>query len=147
MARPCNADNMARLVYALESGSYSQGTGALNRGGKYCCLGVACDVAMKHGVEMEAQVENESGCFCGVDHGNDSDGTRTLYDGEGGYLPDKVADWLGLEGEEGDAPFMVGTNNRTNPVLAGARATEWNDDLKASFPVIAQLFRHEFLGA
>ena len=148
MTRPCNAVNMARFINALEVGGYEQGTGALNRGGKYCCLGVACAAAIDGGVELETDVISEGACFCGTDHGSRNDEQRTVYDGETGFLPRRVADWLGLEDAEGDSPyFLEGDTNRSNPVLAGRRATAWNDDLKASFPAIAQLFRYEFLEA
>lgn len=34
-----------RWVTALRSGAYKQGQGYLNNDGKFCCLGVLCDVA------------------------------------------------------------------------------------------------------
>lgn len=34
-----------KWVKALRSGKYEQTTGRLTRDGKYCCLGVACDVS------------------------------------------------------------------------------------------------------
>lgn len=39
-------------VAALRSGEYRQGAGLLHSPdtGTYCCLGVACDLAVKHGV-------------------------------------------------------------------------------------------------
>ena len=39
------ADLKAKWVAALRSGKYEQGTGWLNRNGKFCCLGVLCEVA------------------------------------------------------------------------------------------------------
>ena len=33
-----------RWIEALESGKYTQGVGALNSDGCFCCLGVLCDV-------------------------------------------------------------------------------------------------------
>lgn len=39
-------------VKALESGEYKQCKGALEREGTYCCLGVACVIAEKHGIEV-----------------------------------------------------------------------------------------------
>jgi hypothetical protein len=35
----------AKWLAALRSGKYQQGEGALNKDGKFCCLGVLCDVA------------------------------------------------------------------------------------------------------
>lgn len=39
------ADLKAKWLEALRSGKYEQGRGALLDGGKYCCLGVLCEVA------------------------------------------------------------------------------------------------------
>lgn len=33
-----------KWVQALRSGEYEQGVGALKSGGKFCCLGVACEI-------------------------------------------------------------------------------------------------------
>jgi hypothetical protein len=143
---------MRKFIWELSTGGYEQGTGSLKRDGKFCCLGVACMAAVKNGVEIDVTEEGPAdplSCPCGLAHS--VDGPRTMFDGESGFLPSKVADWLGLElgdGEtdaSGDAWFGP-DNNRTNPVLAGLRATSWNDDYKTPFPAIAQLFRHEFLG-
>lgn len=35
-------ENRKKWVAALTSGQFKQATGALRRGGAYCCLGVAC---------------------------------------------------------------------------------------------------------
>lgn len=41
-------------VAALRSGEYRQGKNMLqNTNGTYCCLGVACEVARKHGIEVQ----------------------------------------------------------------------------------------------
>lgn len=39
-----------KWVKALKSGKYEQTVGQLKRDGKYCCLGVACELAKKDGV-------------------------------------------------------------------------------------------------
>ena len=38
---------------ALLSGEYPQGKGYLNKNDKYCCLGVACEVAIKNGIKLK----------------------------------------------------------------------------------------------
>ena len=40
-----NKELKDKWVAALRSGKYVQGTGNLQSGGRYCCLGVLCDVA------------------------------------------------------------------------------------------------------
>lgn len=141
MTRPCNRENMTKFVKALFSGEYEQGTGTLNLGGKFCCLGVACDVALKDGLELTVETVGGKKCFCGAIHVA-SDG-RKSYDGEQSVLPQSVADWLGLEEVRNEADYLV--SGRTNPVLAGRSATSWNDTMGASFPIIGQLFFHEYL--
>lgn len=45
-----NKDVKSQWVSALRSGEYEQGRGRLERDGKFCCLGVLCDLAVKAGV-------------------------------------------------------------------------------------------------
>lgn len=40
-----------RWVTALRSGQYTQGTGCLRNGSKFCCLGVLCDLRNPSGWE------------------------------------------------------------------------------------------------
>jgi hypothetical protein len=86
-------DRKAEWVAALRSGEYVQGRDALHvrHGGvsRFCCLGVACDLAEKAGIVRA----DESTVFRG----------RTRYvavedatDGSGSLLPIAVADWLGV---------------------------------------------------
>jgi hypothetical protein len=76
-----NLERIEQLCQALESGGYAQGDGALRRGDKYCCIGVACDVM-------------------------DPSGWRRIYEGdthhqwkfdtEVGYMPERVVRWYGF---------------------------------------------------
>lgn len=84
-------DNARKWVQALRSGEYKQGTGVLHAERadgthEFCCLGVACDLAVKDGVEMsiEREVDIERG------------GHTIFYDTDGGVLPRAVSNWLGL---------------------------------------------------
>lgn len=67
-----------KWIEALRSGGYRQGIGRLHSytEGTYCCLGVACEVALSNGV-----IED--------------------YDGSEPVLPVEVRDWLGLSCEDG----------------------------------------------
>lgn len=67
---------------ALRSGEYEQGQGFLNRRGKFCCLGVLCDLAVRSGVEVEVEVYPFA--------------SEHLYDGDGSTLPESVKVWAGL---------------------------------------------------
>jgi len=41
-----------KWLQALESGEYEQCREYLSEDGKYCCLGVACEVMIKHGIPI-----------------------------------------------------------------------------------------------
>lgn len=75
------AANRAKWVEALRSGEYRQGSGSLQADGKFCCLGVACDVAIKNGVPLETTHRA---------------GDYWLYGGMTNILPSQVINWLGL---------------------------------------------------
>ena len=76
-------ENAKKWVAALRSGNYEQGRGALCREGKYCCLGVACVVAIENGLEVTAVKEL-------------SDREIVLYDKQFSFPPTSVQKWLGL---------------------------------------------------
>lgn len=87
-----NKKNMRLVVAALRSGAFEQGQGLLKQktaSGSmlHCCLGVACEVAMRNGIELEVTV---SGMIR-------SDQIGYRFDGGGSALPYRVMEWLGLE--------------------------------------------------
>lgn len=51
--------NQQAWVDALRSGNFKQITGALQDDGGYCCLGVACEVAGKNGVDIRRYATGE----------------------------------------------------------------------------------------
>lgn len=76
-------------VRRLRSGKYEQGKEWLNKDGKFCCLGVLCEMAAEQGV-----VEK-------------STGTETTIYGPPPYdsipdqvLPDAVKEWAGLQSDD-----------------------------------------------
>jgi len=76
-----NVEVKAEWLAALRSGEYEQGQDALRHNGKFCCLGVLCDLAAKHGVgrwELSAHFH---------------DGDCVADD----VLTDKVREWAGLD--------------------------------------------------
>lgn len=86
--KPCNTENMQKFVTALRSGDFQQGQNALeytDLSGKVtnCCLGVACRVAVKDGLEL--QVTNSG-----------ADNHATYFAGETAFLPYEVQKWLGV---------------------------------------------------
>lgn len=83
--------------------------------GRMCCLGVACEVAMVHGVNLKISIgEFSKDCVS--------------YDDENAVLPQKVMHWLGL--------------NASNPIAApGISFAELNDIEDYSFAQIAEVIR------
>lgn len=76
-----NADVKARWLAALRSGEYQQGQDALRLNGKFCCLGVLCDLAAKDGVgKWDLSL-----------HFNDGDSVAD------DVPTDKVREWAGLD--------------------------------------------------
>lgn len=115
------------MVEALRSGEYQQGEGSLRRNlegdPKFCCLGVACDVAKKNGLEIKILGDEE----------NDND---VFYDDEGEFLPNSVRDWYGFA----DWDPTVDTE-----LHGKIPATEANDNYKLEFLPIAKAFEDEYL--
>ena len=72
---------MKLWVKALRSGKYEQGEGMLCQNNKYCCLGVACDLAEKHKVRKLERREGN-----GI----------VIWDEETGELPTALQDFLGM---------------------------------------------------
>jgi len=62
----------------LKSGKYKQGRNKLCKDGKYCCLGVACEAAIKRGVKLKVEYD---------------DGYK-LFDDSTAVLPRPVINWL-----------------------------------------------------
>lgn len=103
-------------VVALRSGQYTQTVGALNRPKSYddipagrCCLGVACDLYMKAGNELDTGIEYEVETFDVNGKPERAEGPMVLYDGDSGHLPLIVANWLGLSSQTGS--YSVGVEN------------------------------------
>lgn len=73
-------ENAKKLVAALRSGEYEQGTGWLCNGGKHCCLGVASELYAKENPDFTVI---------------DKDGIKT-FGGNTATCPLSVKNWLGL---------------------------------------------------
>jgi hypothetical protein len=76
-----NADVKKLWINALRSGEYKQGKHYLREEDRFCCLGVLCDIAIKMGIPLEANME-----FSG----------RFVYGKDTQYLPQVVQKWAGL---------------------------------------------------
>lgn len=86
-----NHDRVRMLVEALRSDRFEQGHGKLVRvfdlgdgvrQERYCCLGVACVLAVENGVDVEVR----------------DSGVTVTFDGQIGYMPRSVSAWYGFGG-------------------------------------------------
>ena len=120
-------ENAQKWVAALRSGNYAQGIGALKANGKYCCLGVACDVYMKEtgiGEWEKGEWEKWGGSLTGLESFIGKERSST------GILIDEVRAWLGLRNSFGD--FRDGSLTTIN-----------DKDSDSNFNTIADLIESE----
>lgn len=91
---PLNLDNPSKRtlqkrrkkwIDALRSGKYKQCIRALSFDGGFCCLGVACEVALDSGVPLKKIADNHI----------------TLYDNQRTILPGQVVRFYGLRDYNG----------------------------------------------
>lgn len=129
----CNRENMRLWVDALRSGDFRQTTGKLSNGREYCCLGVACEVAMANGAPV---VKKEL------------DLNTVSYNKIEGSLPGEVAKWLGLATncpkadcgcEYPEGTVRVKWNGEERSVIS------LNDSEGLNFRAIADCLEEEFL--
>lgn len=93
-------ENAKKWIEELRSGKWKQHKGALTNEDRnaFCCLGVACELAVAEGV-IPASEKGESGYYHGL---------------HVACLPDDVRDWLGLADNEGkclDGRTLSGHND------------------------------------
>lgn len=148
-----DSERKAEWVAALRSGEYQQARGALARKDdengtvRYCCLGVACDLAAKAGIIGEPQTESDF----------EDDKLAFTYEYETGHgrvretatLPRPVRTWLGLDGLGSDAhnpmvQFQFDTEEQhARYPLGQATLAEINDE-GYDFNKIADLIEENF---
>lgn len=135
-----NRENIALWVQALRSGEFEQGTEWLNRDGKFCCLGVACEVAIGNGVELST--ETDRGAAVHYSNG--------LHSPTAKVLPTRVREWLGLAPGSTD-PYVRTARELHDPqygtIPAGnsVQLTACNDIYKLDFATIATMIEDTYL--
>ena len=116
-----NKPRLRMWARALKSGQYQQGKGFMRtNNGKYCCLGVAMDIALANGCEV----------------------TATENWGRTSVMPPKVAEWYGLPTGNGSDPRLDEVNALKND-YARMRASTLND-MPVSFGIIADRIIYTF---
>jgi hypothetical protein len=138
-----NVENMRAWIEALESGKYEQCTSVLHIKAtasapeRFCCLGVACVVAMAAGADVVSAGINSYGeyLYHTVEDPNlVGDATAPV----GSVLPAGVVRWLGLDERSGFAgDVLLDSGNNTS-------ATQANDQLGWDFPQIAAALRDRY---
>lgn len=146
-AQECNRDNMLAWIHALEQETYPQGANALgleprdDSPARYCCLGVACEVATAAGLELN-RVARSGQFFYGTrDESVKAD--AGFLEGESGVaLPAKVATWLGIE--EADPLLLLPSQHTCLGHPHGLTCVGANDGHHMTFPQIALLLRARY---
>lgn len=121
-----NTDNIRRWVEALESGEFEQGRGVLydTETNRFCCLGVACELAHRDGIVTAHD------CVSERDHH-----PYVRYYGEDecyAVLPLEVMNWLGFSHPSPSVELGGG---------AVVELTTLNDAHGYTFTQIAELIR------
>lgn len=111
-----NPERIQLWVNELETTDRAQGTHYLRRDDSYCCLGIACEVAIANGVNVEVTKANN------VYH----------YDGIVDIMPPEVADWYGLNRNP-----LIGIEPDGCDCCTGISAIRVNDELGWNFKQIA----------
>lgn len=118
----------------LESGRYRQGQSRLRTGDSFCCLGVACQMAVGAGVIPPPE------------RGEDPDAGALVYTyaGERFFLPAEVQAWLGMRTRQGFLSSLAQEPGDESASLANM------NDAGATFAEIAAVARESapdlFLG-
>lgn len=81
-----------RWVEALRSGKYEQGRSWLHKQGRFCCLGVACEVM---GVEWAGEEEDEDGYYYAMN--------LLDFPGHSSILPPELTQRLGISTDDHNA--------------------------------------------
>jgi hypothetical protein len=151
-----NRERVKLLVDALRSGEYEQGRSYLRQDDSFCCLGVACEVARKNGLEGNWELSNYGA------------GIQTFGNREYSsiaVLPAAVIYWYGFDGEDPRLRLTstghCGHSRCRRPSSRSRAGRRWrsrrtarprtmtaaqaNDYYKLSFEEIADGFEHTYL--
>lgn len=117
---------------ALESGEFRQGRGRLcSDTARYCCLGVACEVAMRNGLPLTKTLPPGGNSYRYQGDANDP------WSMSSAYLPQEVSFWYGfhlLEERDRRGNPYVGRDSGDGDLVRAAAA---NDDLGWGFRRVA----------
>lgn len=117
-----------KLVETLRTTKKRQGRGLLatrgNKTVKYCCLGIACEVAIADGLDLKKRYSANS-----INYHSGADSASAT-------LPYSVQKWYGFDQFD---PYVYLEDGSLST------ATDLNDDLKYNFRQIADAFERTYL--
>jgi len=137
---PVNKERVQLLADALLSGEYRQTRHQLeiiltDGTKRQCCLGVACRVAMAHGVEVDT-----------YESGSESDlvGSRvTYFEGNMGTMPTPVQEWFGFDSGN---PVLLDLDRDPDSEYGSVLcATDANDNGHYNFEQIGNMFKARYI--
>lgn len=140
------AEHIARrrlFTAALRSGEFAQGHRALTRiigddEQEHCCLGVACIIAIRNGLDLPFQVIGDLRQYSVT--GNPDD---TNYDNSG-VLPDTAARWYGWLDVDPEIPVVREDEHGVAEEFEYP-AAEVNDSMGKDFAYIADAFDNKYV--
>lgn len=122
-------EQVKQWVAALRSDEYKQGFGALHEGDGFCCLGVACDVAIKLVPDSGFWRLAIKPPLCRYEF-SDQSGDHTT-----GQLTQDIEDFFGLDDPEGYLPWA----DRDGDIPS---LIDLNDSRQFSFQQIADVINY-----
>jgi hypothetical protein len=128
-----NQEVMREWTNRLRSGDYEQGRGVLRANGRFCCLGVLCEIAAEHGVINPAVPlpPNDGKLFAPQD--------VYAYDNVAVTMPPRaVLEWAGIPG------YIQGDSLQDGELSARALAYR-NDEGRQTFADIANAIEAEWI--
>ena len=127
------AANRKLLADALESNRFKQGRRYLcyeeEKTMYYCCLGVACELAMENGINLGKRKDTTSGVYYYIG----SNGQKLT-----GVLPYEVRKWLGFADNNGMLILSIVNTSDDNEELFSLVDA---NDTSVPFPEIAKLIK------
>jgi len=129
-----NKENIRKWVTALRSGEYQQVKRHLSLNGSYCCLGVACELAIANGVGVKRTA------VASIRADGDDD-TYVNYDGGMSYMPNSVRKWLGIDCGDPVLTEKIDESGFKSPVTA----SDMNDREDKTFAEIADAIEQKYL--
>lgn len=151
-----NQERLQLFLDALRSGEFVQGTGNLREEPcdsdchhaheerlplRYCCLGVATEVAIANGCAgVRWNADEETFQYLGWRIGRSGDESEHWAD-ENCSLPPQVQEWFGFDASD---PVLTEESRPGINGLLTHRAIWWNDDRRVSFTTIADLFEARY---